>query len=392
MPPPAQTDRLALAASQVFDGETMRAAHAVLVAGGRIERVVPDREVPAGMPTRRLDGLLAPGFIDAQVNGGGGVLLNDAPSIATIRTMAAAHRRFGTTGLMPTLISDTAAKLADAIAAVRQARKEGVPGVLGIHVEGPFLSTSRRGVHAEAMLRTPEASDLALLTEADCGTVLVTVAPERMPAGTIERLVAAGIVIAAGHTAGSYAETKAGLGRGITGFTHLYNAMSPLTGREPGAVGAALEDRTAWCGIILDGHHVHAASLKVALAAKPKGKVFLVTDAMSTIGTDQRSFQLQGERIELKDGRLVNAAGTLAGSALDMASAVRNAVRLLGLETEEALRMASAYPADFLGLGHVLGRLRPGLQADLVLLDDGLRVRETWIAGTAALSGAAAAD
>jgi N-acetylglucosamine-6-phosphate deacetylase len=392
MPPPAPSDRLALAAPRIFTGEAMLEGHAVLMAGGRIEAVLPQGEIPAGVAMRRLDGLLAPGFIDAQVNGGGGVLFNDAPGVAAIRTMAAAHRRFGTTAMLPTLISDTAAKLREAIAAVRQARAEGVPGILGIHVEGPFLAPARRGIHAESMLRLPDDADLALIIGADCGTTLVTVAPERMPEGTIERLVAAGIRVSAGHTAASYEETKRGLARGISGFTHLFNAMSPLTSREPGAVGAALADPNAWCWIILDGHHVHPGSLAVALKAKPKGKLFLVTDAMATIGTDRRSFMLLGEPIELKGGRLVNKAGTLAGSALDMATAVRNAVRLLDIGLDEALRMAAAYPADFLGLGASHGRLRPGFRADLVLLDDALTVRETWIGGEAGLSGEAAAD
>jgi N-acetylglucosamine-6-phosphate deacetylase len=391
-PSSRQQHVLALAADRVFTGEAMLSEHAVLIEAGRIEAVVPAAAVPPGTARRQLDGLLAPGFIDAQVNGGGGVLFNEATDEAGIRTIGAAHRRFGTTGFLPTLISDTRAKLQAAIDAVRQARAHGVPGVLGLHAEGPFLAPARRGVHAERMLRQPDSGDLDRLAGADCGVLLVTVAPERMPEGSIERLVAAGSRVAAGHTAASYAETCRGLGRGISGFTHLFNAMSALTSREPGAVGAALADAGSWCGIILDGHHVHPASLKVALKAKPRGKLFLVTDAMPPVGTDQRSFMLDGEPVRLESGRLVTADGTLAGSALDMASAVRNAVELLQLPLEEALRMASAYPADFLGIAGLRGRLRPGLAADLVLLDDRLRARETWIDGEPALSGEAAAD
>lgn len=366
--------------------------HAVIVAGGRIERVVPASRIPRGVKRRDLGGLLAPGFIDAQVNGGGGVLFNDDPSVAAIRKIGAAHRRFGTTGFLPTLITDHPETMELALDAVRQGLAESVPGLLGVHIEGPFLAAERRGVHALDRLRQPSLADLALLTQARAGTVLVTVAPERMPPGSIERLVAAGVRVASGHTAASYEETMAGLARGITGFTHLFNAMSPMTSREPGAVGAALADAESWCGIILDGFHVHLACLRVALAAKPLGKVFLVTDAMPPVGTDAKSFRLYGETITVMGGRCLTDSGVLAGSALDMAAALRNAVALLGLGLDEVLRMASAYPADFLGIADRMGRLKPGMRADLVLLDDGLAVKETWIAGRAPVDSKTVAD
>src|SRR5690606_38408101 len=250
----------------------------------------------------------------------------------------------------------------------REAIAAGVPGVLGIHLEGPYLAPARKGTHDAARFRVPDAAELAMATSLDNGVTLVTLAPEQVPADAIRAMVARGAIVCAGHTAGTYEQIRAGLEAGVRGFTHLYNAMSPLQGREPGTVGAALESREAYCGIIVDGVHVHPASLRVALAAKPRGTLFLVTDAMPMVGSDDPSFELYGETITAVDGVVRNAAGALAGSALDMATAVRNTVRLLGLPLEEAARMASTYPARFLGVDSRLGRIAPGWQADLVLL------------------------
>ncbi|WP_407353054.1 N-acetylglucosamine-6-phosphate deacetylase [Luteimonas sp. R10] len=345
--------------------------------------------LPAAGDARRQDvrafdlqgGSLLPGFIDLQVNGGGGVLFNNAPTVDTVRAIARAHRRFGTTALLPTLISDEVEVMRAAIAAVREAIAQGAPGVLGIHLEGPYLAPARKGTHDAGKFRVPDAGEIALATSLDNGPTLVTLAPERVPAEAIRALVERGAIVFAGHTAGTYEEIRAGLDAGVRGFTHLYNAMSPLQGREPGAVGAALEDRDSWCGIILDGVHAHPASLRLAVAAKPRGKVFLVTDAMPPVGSDDPDYVLYGERITAVDGVCRNAAGVLAGSALDMATAVRNAVRLLGLPLDEAARMASAYPAQCLGLGDNHGRIAPGCRADLVLLDAELQVARTWIGG-----------
>src|SRR5690606_17912542 len=271
--------------------------------------------------------------------------------------------------------------MGDAVAAVRDAIAQGVPGVLGIHLEGPWLAPARKGTHDAAVFRVPDAGEIALATSLDTGATLITLAPERVPTDVIRALVARGAIVAAGHTAANYDEIRAGLDAGVRGFTHLYNAMTPISGREPGVVGAALEDRDSWCGIIVDGVPVHPASLRVALAAKPCGKLFLVTDAMPMVGTDDPFFELYGETITAVDGVVRNAAGALAGSARDMASAVRNTVQLLGLPLEEAARMASRYPAEFLGINDTHGRIAPGLAADLVLTDDALAVRATRIGG-----------
>jgi N-acetylglucosamine-6-phosphate deacetylase len=370
--------------ARILAGDEFRDDLAVVIEDGRITALVSDAAPQLGLADEQVDlggGWLLPGFIDAQVNGGGGVLFNNTPDVASLRTLAAAHRRFGTTALLPTLISDDVQVMRKAIDATREAIRDGVPGVIGIHLEGPYIAPARKGTHDANKFRVPDAEEIALAASLDNGVTLLTLAPERVPLESIRALVERGVIVAAGHTAATYVEARAGLEAGIRGFTHLYNAMSPLTGREPGAVGAALEDRDSWIGIIADGVHVHPASLRVALAAKPRGKVMLVTDAMPPVGADSPSYELYGEVITAVDGVVRNAAGSLAGSALDMATAVRNAVQLLGLPLDEAARMAARYPAQFLNVDDRLGEIAEGYQADLVLLDDALQVRSTWIAG-----------
>lgn len=374
---------IALANGKVLLDDGLHDGVAVLVEGGDVIAVLRDddpRLRDADVHDLR-GGMLLPGFIDAQVNGGGGVLFNNAPTVEAIATIARAHRRFGTTGLLPTLISDDLEVMGAAIDAVREAIARDVPGVLGIHLEGPYLAVARKGTHDAGKFRVPDAAEVELATSLGTGVTLLTLAPEQVPAASIRALVARGAIVAAGHSAASYEQARIGLDAGVRGFTHLYNAMTPLQGREPGVVGAALEDRDSWCGIIVDGVHVHPASLRVALATRPRGKLFLVTDAMPPVGADSPDYTLYGETITARDGVVRNAAGALAGSALDMATAVRNAVSMLGLPLEEAARMASLYPARFLRIDDHRGRIAPGYRADLVLLDDALQVATTWIAG-----------
>jgi N-acetylglucosamine-6-phosphate deacetylase len=359
---------------------------AVLLEGGRILDIVGpnDARVRAAAPTDLGSGLLLPGFIDTQVNGGGGVLFNDTPDVATIETIGRAHRRFGTTSFLPTLISDDLDVVAAAIAAVDAAVAAHVPGVEGIHIEGPFISQARKGAHDSSHIRALRPDHVALLSSLRRGRTLITLAPERASLDTIAQLQAAGVVVAAGHSNATYVEIVEALGRGVRGFTHLFNAMSPLQSREPGVVGAALHDPDSWCAIIVDGWHVHPVTLQVGLASKRHERFMLVTDAMPNVGTELSSFLLQGRRIDVIDGRCVDEQGTLSGSSLDMASAVRNAVKLLQLPIETAIRMASTYPAEFLGLGDQLGRIAPGYRANLVWADDELRVLDTWIDGSRA--------
>ncbi|HEX3122045.1 MAG TPA: N-acetylglucosamine-6-phosphate deacetylase [Rhodanobacteraceae bacterium] len=368
---------------RILAGDRFLAGHAVLVEGGRISGVVEATDARIrGADVHDLQGAsLVPGFIDCQVNGGGGALFNDAPNIDTIRRIGAAHARFGTTGFLPTLISDDVDVMRAAIAAVDAAITAGVPGVIGIHLEGPYLAPERRGIHNAAKFHIPQSGDIALVSSLRHGRTLITLAPERVDAEAIGALVAHGVIVAGGHTAADYATTRRVLDAGMRGFTHLFNAMTPMQSREPGVVGAALEDAASWCGLIVDGFHLHPAVLRVALAAKAQGKLFLVTDAMPPVGSAEDTFELNGETITCRDGRCVNAKGTLAGSSLDMAAAVRNTIEQTGIAPQDALRMASTYPAAFLGLQSTHGQIATGYAADFVVLDDALGVRETWIGG-----------
>ncbi|MBV6813844.1 N-acetylglucosamine-6-phosphate deacetylase [Xanthomonas campestris pv. passiflorae] len=374
----------ALCNARVLTDNGLQDGLVVMLAGTQIQAIVPADDARVAQAYTRVDlggATLLPGFIDIQVNGGGGVLFNNARDPQALATIAAAHRRFGTTGMLPTLISDTAQVMAEAIDATRQAIAQGVPGVLGIHLEGPYLSPARKGTHDADKFRVPDAHEIAVDTSLDNGVTLITLAPERVPVEDIRAFVSGGAIVFAGHTAATYEQARDGIAAGVSGFTHVYNAMSQLAGREPNAVGAALEDPNVWCGVIVDGVHVHPASLRVALAAKPRGKLLLVTDAMPMVGSDSASFDLYGETITAVDGMVRNADGALAGSALDMATAVRNSVRWLGVDLAEAARMASTYPAQCIGLGERLGRIAPGYQADLVLVDDDVQVLGTWVAG-----------
>lgn len=354
---------------------------AVLVDGARIIDLVPADALPPDAVRESLPGTLVPGFIDTQVNGGGGVLFNDAPTVAGIAAIGAAHRRFGTTGFLPTLISDDLDVIRRAVAAVDAAIEAGVPGVLGIHIEGPFLNVDRKGIHSAEKIRPLDGDGMAVLTGLKRGRTLITLAPERVSPAQIESLVAAGVVVSAGHTNASYIQAKAAVAAGMRGVTHLFNAMSPLGSREPGMVGASLDSPELTCGLIVDGHHVSPATLRLALRCKPSSGFMLVTDAMPSVGSLASEFLLQGRRITVKDGACRSDDGTLAGSHLDMAAAVRNAMSMLGLDIATAVELASASPAALIGLGRTRGRIAAGLLADLVLLDDAGRVIATWIGG-----------
>ncbi|MBD8524858.1 N-acetylglucosamine-6-phosphate deacetylase [Pseudomarimonas arenosa] len=324
---------------------------------------------------------LLPGFIDIQVNGGGGALFNDEPSVDTIRRIGAAHRRFGTTGFLPTLISDDRETIQRAVDAVSAAIAAGVPGVLGVHIEGPCLNRQRKGTHDAAKFRDLDDQDIAVLGSLRGGCILLTLAPEMTRVSTIARLRETGVIVSAGHSNASYADMRRALDHGVSAVTHLFNAMSPLTSREPGVVGAALDDPTCWCSIIVDGVHVDPVVLRIALAARQQQRFILISDAMPNVGSDQPYFLLQGRRIEQTNGRLLDPDGVLSGSSLDMASAVRNAHRWLDLPLQQAVHMASAAPAEFLGLSESTGSIRPGLRADLVLVDQQVQVLRTWIGG-----------
>jgi N-acetylglucosamine-6-phosphate deacetylase len=372
----------AIAADRVFDGEQMREGHAVLVEGGRIADVVATDATPNGVDVRRVEGLLAPGFIDVQVNGGGGVLFNDTPTVEGIRAIGAAHRKFGTTGFLPTLITDTREKMAQAVAAVRDGLAA-VPGLLGIHLEGPFISAAYKGAHNEHYIRAMDDDDVRLISSLRGARTIVTLSPEKdiVRGDQIAKLAATGAVIAAGHTAADYETLLEARSLGVSGYTHLFNAMPDLKKRAPGPVGAALDDKGGWCSIIADLQHVSAPALRLAIRAKGADKVVLITDAMSPTGTKAESFELTGVTVYRRNRRLEFADGTLAGADLDMATAVRNTHTHLEVDLTTALKMASLVPAGVLRLDSELGRIAPGYRASFVLLHDSLNVSSTWIDG-----------
>ena len=367
----------------LFDGEAPLTGHALLMDGESIAAIVTENAAPAEVDSVvDLAGhLLAPGLVDLQVNGGGGVLFNDAPTVDALKTMLAAHRPFGTTAMLPTLITDEANIMQRGIAAVAAVISEGIRGIAGIHLEGPHLSSAFRGVHNADNMRALDDDAFATLASLQTGVTLVTVAPETLSTSTIRKLADAGLIVFGGHSAATYEETMAALDAGLTGFTHLFNAMTPLTSRAPGMVGAALDDADSYFGIIADGYHVHPASLRLAIRVKAQGKAILVTDALSSVGAEVKTFEMAGQTIRADGGRCVTADGTLAGSDIGLIDAVRNACDFGGVDRYEALRMASRYPAQAVGLGDSLGSATPGYQASLIELDDGLNVVRSWIAG-----------
>jgi N-acetylglucosamine-6-phosphate deacetylase len=372
----------ALTGTRIFDGESIRNEMAVVIDGARIVEVVAAKNLSKGVERRILNGgLLVPGFIDVQVNGGGGALLNDNPTVNTVRRIAESHRKFGTTGMLPTVITDAPEILSKAIAAVKAARAENIPGVLGIHIEGPFLDKERKGAHEARFIREMTEADVAQIANADCGSIMLTLAPNRVAPNLITSLAGKGVLVSLGHSEANVAEVTKALASGARAFTHLFNAMSQLNGREPGMVGAALSDPNSFCGLIADGFHVHDAAMKVALAAKPHNRIMLITDAMPTAAGGPNSFELQGRKIHLKNGKLQLDDNTLAGSNLTVDEAVRFCVKKLNVGLEDALRMASLNPAAFLRRDHELGRIKSGYLASLVHLSDDLRVLETWIDG-----------
>jgi N-acetylglucosamine-6-phosphate deacetylase len=377
-------------APRIFDGEETHINSAVEVRDGKVAAVTAFGQIPTSADVTTFEsGVIAPGFVDLQVNGGGGVLMNHAPTVETVRRICEAHRRFGTTSLLATLITDTPEVTRAALAAGIEAERIGVPGFAGLHVEGPHLSVARKGTHDPALIRPMTDRDLAELLDAkrQLRTLFVTVAPESVSLKQVEKLAVAGVVVSLGHTDCSFEMALTYIRAGVRSVTHLFNAMSQLGNREPGLVGAALASGQLHAGLIADGHHVHPASMKAALGAKTgPGKIHLVTDAMSTVGSDLTGFTLNGRQIYCSGGRLTLEDGTLAGADIDMNSCVRNAHEMLGVSKHEALRMAGGYPAECIGRHHEIGTLLPGARADFVHLDDNLNVQTTYIDATSAVT------
>ena len=378
----------ALLAPRIFDGEAWHQDAAVIVDGERIEAIVPRSAMPAGIAVETIEaGFIAPGFIDLQVNGGGGVMLNDRRDAETIATICTAHAQFGTTALLATLITDTPDITTEALEAGAEAQRRKVPGFLGLHIEGPHLAVSRKGAHDPQLIRPMEETDLARLVAArsQVPVLLTTVATESVTPAQIRRLAEAGLIISIGHSDAEYGDVVAAAEAGASMATHLFNAMSQIKNREPGLAGTAIALGGLSAGLVADGIHVDPTTIDIALRAKrAPGRIFLVTDAMATIGTDMRQFTLNGRVIKRENGRLTLDDGTLAGADLDMISAVRFMHERIGLDLGEALRMASLYPAMAVGMDLRYGRLARGSRSDMVVLTDDLAVTSVWIGGSAA--------
>lgn len=375
----------AISAPRIFDGSSWHAGCAIILDGQFITQLVPRSALSADIECLDLDsGFLAPGFLDLQVNGGDGVLFNNDPSVAAIERICKAHARFGTTALLPTLITDTPETMAMAIFATAEAMAQSIPGCLGLHLEGPHLSRERRGAHDADLVRPADDTDISNLiaTRENLGNLLVTMAPESVNSAQIGQLAQAGVRVSLGHSNASCKDATALMRSGASMVTHLFNAMSPLGHREPGMVGAALSEPGVFAGIIADGIHVDPVSMQIALRAKEApGQIFLVTDAMSTIGSDQTSFTLNGRTVYRANGRLTLENGTLAGADIDMVTSVRNIHTMVGLPLEEALRMASIYPARAMKVDDQYGWIGAGSRADIIRLSDDLDVRDVWIGG-----------
>ena len=364
-------------AKKLFNGEDFLLDQVLTIEQGKIIAIDDD----ITNIDESLQGLVVPGFIDLQVNGGGGVLFNRSPTVAGIKSIMQAHAQFGTTAMLPTLITDTVEVMQQAADSIAEAIKEKVPGIIGVHFEGPHLSVAKKGAHSEEYIRPISEQEWQVLSRQDLGAVIVTLAPENVLPSDIEKMVGLGIHVCLGHTNADYTTTQKAIDIGASGFTHLFNAMSPLQGREPGVVGAALLNDQTSCGLIVDGHHVDYVSCQLAIKTKPQAKVFLVTDAMPPVGTKDTEFAFFDRTVQLADGKLTSTTGELAGSVLDMATAVRNSVNHVNLPLAQALNMAAKNPADYIKQSHLRGMLMVYSQADFVELDEQQQVLSTWING-----------
>ena len=367
--------RLILTAPHVFDGTNMLPDHAVVIEAGEITAILPRAQAPDG-PRKDLSGTLAPGLIDLQVNGGAGIMLDGTATLDRIATICAAHARLGATGILPTLITDTPAATTAVIAAGIAASKTKTPGFLGLHLEGPHLDPKRQGAHDPALIRPMTDTDLAELCSAaaQLPALMLTLAPASVTPAQITQLTQAGAIVSLGHTEATYDHASAATKAGAACVTHLFNAMSQLGNREPGLVGAVLGG-SLHAGIIADGLHVHPATLRAALAARPDG-LFLVSDAMACAGTALSEFTLGTRRILRQNGRLTLADGTLAGADLSLPQAIAFLITQLGQAPIRALAMATQIPATLIGAN--AGTLRPGQPADLVHFDANWHLNGVW--------------
>ena len=371
----------ALLGSQIFCGERFYDDHALLVEGKSIVDIVDKNNIPDNFNKIELDqGILAPGFIDLQVNGGGGVLFNNSPNKESLNTIIKAHQFFGTTSVMPTVISDSLEVLEQCIKTVTEEIKNN-SSLLGIHIEGPFFNIKYRGVHQKQYISTINSDYLNLFESLKGFPFMLTLAPECISSQQLKHLTSLGIKTLAGHSDATYDELDDAIKNGLDGFTHLFNAMGQISAREPGVVGSALHFENTFASIIVDLHHVHPSLIQLAYELKPTGKLFFISDSMATINHGKPSFELYDEVVNESDGRLVNSEGKLAGSSITQIDAVKNAYQKCNIPLNQALAMASRYPAEYLGIANHLGSLKPGYRADLVHFDSNFKVHNAWVSG-----------
>ncbi|MGR3617446.1 MAG: N-acetylglucosamine-6-phosphate deacetylase [Paracoccaceae bacterium] len=359
----------------VFDGEILHHGVAVQVRDGRVVAFGPDGDVTGGQDVALGQDVLSPGYVDLQVNGGDGVMFNDAPTVETLNRIAQAHNGLGATTILPTLITDTAEQTAAAIKAATDAIVTGVAGIGGLHLEGPHLSIARKGAHDPDLIRPMDDIDLENLCDAaqTLPALLLTIAPENVTLDQVDTLSKAGAILSLGHTDADFDTCMTYAAAGVTSATHLFNAMRQLGNREPGVVGAVLANPNLSSGLIADGIHVHPESMRTALAAKQgPSEIFLVSDAMAVAGSEQTEFTLNGRTIQRRKGRLTLADGTLAGADLDLTTAIRVLVQKVGVPLDHALRMATSVPAHVAGLGNELGRIALGAKVPLIRISQDL--------------------
>lgn len=371
----------ALLNATIYTGHDMLTQHAVLIAAGKIHSVVKIDELPKDIETIDLNGdILSPGFIDLQLNGCGGVMLNDQITADTMQIMHLANLKSGCTSFLPTLITSSDEDMKQAIQAERNYQQQYQNQSLGLHLEGPYLNVLKKGIHRPDFIRKSDSNMIDIICDNSDVIAKVTLAPEQNSPEHIRRLSDANIVVSIGHTNATYAEARQGFANGISFATHLFNAMTPMVGREPGVVGAIYDTPEIYAGIIADGFHVDYANIRIAHKVKGE-KLVLVTDATAPAGADMDHFIFVGKKVYYRDGKCVDENGTLGGSALTMIEAVQNTVEHVGIALDEALRMATLYPARAIGVDNKLGQIKPEMVANLTVFDRNFKVKATIVNG-----------
>ncbi|NOI56445.1 N-acetylglucosamine-6-phosphate deacetylase [Vibrio coralliilyticus] len=371
----------ALTNCKIYTGNGVLVDHAVVIKDQLIDSVCPVADLPQGLETIDLNGVnVSPGFIDLQLNGCGGVMFNDEITAETMQVMHKANLKSGCTSYLPTLITSSDEDMRQAIAAARDYHAQYQNQSLGLHLEGPYLNVMKKGIHSVDYIRPSDDSMINFICENADVITKVTLAPEHNAPEHIQQLKDAGIIVAIGHTNATYAEARKGFESGITFATHLFNAMTPMVGREPGVVGAIYDTPDVYAGVIADGFHVDYANIRIAHKIKGE-KLVLVTDATAPAGADMDYFIFVGKKVYYRDGKCVDENGTLGGSALTMIEAVQNTVEHVGIALDEALRMATLYPAKAIGVEEQLGRVKQGMVANLAIFDRDFKVQATVVNG-----------